>query len=175
MQQHYCFDSAQLKIVKATGVEAARLVGGHYRIAPREWLVMPWEVKTLRSLEPDEVTDKALAQTLCYGFKRAVGPSVLREGDLYRICLQDHRILRAAETTGAELRSLLRYVLIHELVHVARFGCRLQRVDMPPDQRSSEELLVDRTTENILMKHSGPTAAKVMAALRNGLDSSIKA
>jgi hypothetical protein len=113
---------------------------------------MPYEVKTLRTLDSSEVTDTALAQTVCYGFRREAGPLVLEEGDLYRICLQDHRILDAARKIEMRLGSLLTYVLTHELVHVVRFGQQLQRVDLPYELRPHEERKVEKTTRAILAK-----------------------
>ena len=150
-QQHY-FNSAQLRIVNRTQERAAKLVSDHYRVAPREWLKMPYEVRTLRSLDSSEVTDNALAQTLCYAFTRQAGSIVVNEGDLFRICLQDHRILDTAYDLQLELGYLLTYVLTHELVHVVRFGQRLESVDLPQELRSGEEERVQKTTQTILAR-----------------------
>ena len=150
------FSRGQLKMVNGASECAARLVSDYYRVAPREWLRMPYEVKTLRSLKSSEVTDAALAQTVCYAFKRQAGSLVVKEGDLFRICLQDHRILGAARDLHLGLRSLLTYVLTHELVHVVRFGQRLQSVDLAQELRSSEERMVERTTRTILAKTGDP-------------------
>src|SRR5215212_6655542 len=135
LKELYCFNNVQLKIVRKARERAASFVSDYYRVAPREWRRMPYEVKTLRALDSFEVADTALAQTVCYGFRREAGPLVLEEGDLYRICLQDHRILDAARKTEMRLGSLLTYVLTHELVHVVRFGQQLQRVDLPYELR----------------------------------------
>ena len=150
--QRSYFNTAQLRIVNRTREWAARLVSDYYRVAPREWLKMPYEVRTLRSLNSSEVTDQALAQTLCYAFTRQAGSIVVNEGDLFRICLQDHRILDAAYDLKLELESLLTYVLTHELIHVVRFGQRLQSVDLPQELRSCEEQRVEKTTQTILAK-----------------------
>jgi hypothetical protein len=147
-----CFNPVQLRIVRGARERAASLVSDYYRVAPREWLRMPYEVRTLRSLDLSEVTDTALAQTVCYAFKRQAGSVVLKEGDLFRICLQDHRILSAVRELQLGLRSLLTYVLTHELVHVVRFGQRLQSIDLPLELRSHEEHTVERTTRTILAK-----------------------
>ncbi|HVG18698.1 MAG TPA: hypothetical protein VNI02_06565 [Blastocatellia bacterium] len=156
MKDSYCFNSVQLKIVRKARERAANYVSDYYRVAPREWRRMPYEVKTLRALDSSEVTDAALAQTVCYGFRREAGPLVLEEGDLYRICLQDHRILDAARKTEMRLGSLLTYVLTHELVHVVRFGQQLQRVDLPYELRPHEEQKVEKTTRAILAKAGDP-------------------
>jgi C4-dicarboxylate-specific signal transduction histidine kinase len=147
-----CFNPTQLRTVRQARERAARLVSDYYCVAPREWRQMPYEVKTLRALDHTEVTDAALAQTVCYNFKRAAGPVVIEEGDLYRICLQDHRILDAMRHTRLGLGALLTYVLTHELVHVVRFGQRLQRIDLPVELRDDEERKVERTTRTILTR-----------------------
>ena len=150
MEDSYCFSSAQLSFVRKARARAANLVSDYYQVAPREWKQMRYEVKTLRALDSSEVTDAALAHTICYGFRREAGLLVLEEGELYRICLQDHRILRAAGETRAGLGPFLTYVLTHELVHVVRFGQRLQRIDLPPELRHGEEQRVEQTTCAIL-------------------------
>lgn len=147
-----CFDSIQMKEVNAAREQAARLITDYYRVAPREWRKMPYEVKTLRALDKSEITDIALAQTLCYGIRREAGPLILEERDLYRICLQDHRILDAAQRTRTHLKAMLTYVLTHELVHVVRFGQRMQAIDLPHELRPHEEQRVEQTTRSILTK-----------------------
>jgi predicted Zn-dependent protease with MMP-like domain len=148
----YCFNPVQLSSVRKARQRAANLVSDYYRLAPREWKQMRYEVKTMRTLDSSEVNDTALAHTVCYGFRREAGPVVLEEGDFYRICLQDHRILDAARKTDMRLGSLLTYVLTHELVHVVRFGQQLQRVDLPYELRPHEEQKVEKTTRAILAK-----------------------
>lgn len=157
------FDPIQLRIVSRTRERAASLVSDYYRVAPREWLRMPYEVRTLRSLDSSEVTDAALAQTVCYAFKRQAGSIVVKEGDLFRICLQDHRILGAARDLQLGLGSLLMYVLTHELIHVVRFGQRLQNVDLPQELRSWEERKVEKTTQTILAKAGDPDINRILS------------
>lgn len=163
MRQDF-FNPGQLRIVSAANQRAANLVSNYYRVAPREWLQMPYEVRTLRSLDSSEVTDAALAQTVCYAFKRQAGSLVLKEGDLFRICLQDHRILGAVRNLQLGLGSLLTYVLTHELVHVVRFGQRLQIVDLPQELRSNEEEKVERTTRTILAKTGDSEIDRVLSS-----------
>jgi predicted Zn-dependent protease with MMP-like domain len=158
------FSPAQLRMVKRAQRRAAALVTDFYCLAPREWQQMPYEVKTLRALDQSEIVDTALAQTLCYHFRREVGQVTLCEGDLYRICLQDHRILDAAQNTHTDLEALITYALTHELVHVVRFGLRLQRIDLPIELRAREEENVERTTVNILAKTGDVEIARVLSS-----------
>src|SRR5262249_14203456 len=71
-------------------------------------------------------------------------------GELYRICLQDNRILATHAQRGLKLSELLVYVLTHELVHVVRFGQRLQRLDLAAEERPMEERSVEIITSRIL-------------------------
>jgi hypothetical protein len=149
-----CFDAHQQSLARKAGQVAQSLVTDYYRIAPREWQNMRYEVKTLTALRSSEVADHALAQTLCYGFCKQAGPQVIEQGDLYRVCLQDHNILEAAARRNVRLRPMLTYVLTHELVHVVRFGQRLQSMNLPREMRPMEERKVEKTTRTILL-HAG--------------------
>jgi hypothetical protein len=149
-----CFDRYQKSLAARAGMVAQGLVTDYYRIAPREWQNMRYEVKTLKALSSSEVADNALAQTVCYSFCKQAGRSVIEQGDLYRVCLQDHNILEAAARRKVRLQPMLTYVLTHELIHVVRFGQRLQCVDLPCDMRHLEERKVERTTRTILA-HAG--------------------
>ena len=159
-----CFNRVQIRTVRAARNRAAALVSHYYRVAPREWNRMRYEVKTLRSLDSAEITDRALAHIFCYGFRRQAADVVLEEGDLYRICLQDHRILDAAIDSGGHLNALLTYILTHELVHVVRFGQRLQRVDLPYELRDQEEGKVESTTRAILSAQNDSKIARILSS-----------
>jgi hypothetical protein len=164
MNTRPCFDVYQAGAARKSRRVAEELVTDYYRIAPREWHAMPYEVKTLQALDSSEIVDTALAHTLCYRFRRQAGTLVLAEGDLYRICLQDHRILDTALSTNARLDALLTYVLTHELVHVVRFGQRLQRMDLPEELRQDEEYYVERLTRNILARTGDPEIIRLFSA-----------
>jgi hypothetical protein len=107
---------------------------------------MPYEVRTLDELEATEICEGVFAHLLCYGVRREIGSRVVAEHDIYRICLQDDAIL----ASGLDVAGVLLYVLTHELVHVVRFGQRMQSLDLPPHLRSCEEACVDRTARLIL-------------------------
>ena len=158
MRELQRFGKAELKAVRQARADAEALVGSFYVLAPREWERMTYEVRTLKELAPEEVNHRAFAQVMCYDCTRRIGETVIDRRDLYRICLQDHRILRAAGRGLAPARRinklpldpLLLYVLTHELVHVVRFAQQMQRLDLPPELRSQEEMSVEQTTRQIL-------------------------
>jgi hypothetical protein len=152
------FGKPELKAVERARAEAANLVGDFYVLAPREWERITYEVRTLEELAPEEISDQAFAQVLCYDLTRRLGRAVIDRRDLYRICLQDHRILRVAgggpkalaKPDQLALEPLLLYVLTHELVHVIRFAQQMQCLDLAPELRPQEELSVEQTTRHIL-------------------------
>src|ERR1051326_4916990 len=118
---------------------------------------MTYEVRTLEELAPEEIHNQAFAQVLCYDFTRRIGQTILDRRDLYRICLQDHRILQAI--TGSRpvapkadklaLEPFLLYLLTHELIHIVRFTQRMQHLDLAPALRPQEEMNVEQPTGHI--------------------------
>ncbi len=151
------FGKAELKAVEQAQKGAEELVGGFYVIAPREWERLHYEVRTLSELAPEEVCHQAFAQVLCYDCVRCIGADIIEHNDLYRICLQDHCLLRVARRgndgyrlSELDLEPLLLYVLTHELVHVVRFSQHLQSLDLAPELRTQEEISVEQTTRQIL-------------------------
>ena len=90
------FSAAERRAVRVAERRAAELVSAFYVLSPREWSRMPYEVRTTQQLTPTERHIAALAEVRCYGVRRTVGERVLAEHDLYRICLNDERILAHA-------------------------------------------------------------------------------
>lgn len=157
------FSRREQQLVHAVERRAAQLVSQFYVLAPREWERMPYEVRTLESLRPEEIHDGVLAQVLCYGVRREVD-DIVREHDLFRICLQDHTILnRMRAESGVPMRALLLYVLTHELIHVVRFGQKMQAIDLAPHLRPLEEASVDRTARLILRECDEPGLGDALA------------
>jgi hypothetical protein len=148
------FDREHFPIIERARRQAEQLVWGFYVLSGREGERIHYEVKTLRDLRPEEVREDALAHLVCYDFVRRVGTHIVHRYEVYRICLQDDRLLEIARALPRplDLRALLLYVLTHELVHVVRFVQKLQRVDLPPEERAIEEAVVERTTWRILAR-----------------------
>ncbi|HWQ35642.1 MAG TPA: hypothetical protein VNQ79_22540 [Blastocatellia bacterium] len=159
-----------MKAVERACAAAEELVGDFYVLAPRERERMNYEVRTLEELAPEEICDEAFAQVLCYDCTRRVGSSIIDRRELYRICLQDHRILRAAgrlrrsvASDKPALEPFLLYILTHELVHVVRFSQQMQRLDLAPELRPQEELSVEQTTHRILTPVADQHLKRVIA------------
>jgi hypothetical protein len=71
--------------------------------------------------------------------------------DFYRVCLQDHNILKTLEASpDLSLFPMLLYVITHELVHVIRFSQFLALFEAAEAEKAREETLVHQLTQKIL-------------------------
>lgn len=147
------FNTQELQLVQTASQQAEYFVTRYYALAPREWTHIRYEVKTQTELEPTERLDSVLAQVICYQYTRQINQKTQHQ-DLYRICLQDRKIINTFDKTSVDLFQLLLYVLTHEFVHVVRFGQQLQRIDLPLTERAREEEFVETITERILRSNN---------------------
>jgi hypothetical protein len=126
-------------------------IGDYYKFSSRQWGRHQYDVKTLASLEDDEITSFAFAllnkrSRVIEGFD-----SSTKKRDFYFICLQDHLILNALQRDeNLTLLPLLVYIFTHELIHIVRFCNFLQRYEITGKNREYEEGLVHDATFNIL-------------------------
>jgi len=71
--------------------------------------------------------------------------------DFYRVCLQDHNILKTLEgSPDLALFPLLLYIVTHELVHVIRFSQFLALFEAAEAEKALEETRVHQLTQKIL-------------------------
>lgn len=134
---------------------AEEKIGDYYQFSSRQWKRYQYDVKTLATLEEDEIISFAFAllnkrSRVVEGFD-----SSTKKRDFYFICLQDHLILNALRRDkNLTLLPLLVYIFTHELVHIVRFCNFFQRYEVMGKNREYEESLVHETTFNILKKNS---------------------
>ena len=134
---------------------AEEKIGDYYKFSSEQWRRHQYDVKTLASLEEDEITSFAFAllnkrSRVIEGFD-----SSTKKRDFYFICLQDHQILNALQRDkNLTLLPLLVYIFTHELVHIVRFCNFFQRYEITGKSKEYEEGLVHETTFNILKKIS---------------------
>ena len=130
---------------------AERLTGRCYGIAAHEWKFYPYDIRTLKQLRREEVTDRGFAQLAKYSLAEDHRPREDRVSEFYRICVQDHVILQALHRRGdVTLRPLLLYVMTHELVHVVRFSRSMQDYSVRGLERQQEEKEVHDITYQLL-------------------------
>ena len=146
------FNPLQLSKIKGVFGHAERLAGRYFNMTEAEVKTQRYDVKTLVHLEAHEVNDRAFAHLCKYAIRKEEPAEPSRSYDLYRICLQDDRILDAVERAHSFIRleSLMLYIAVHELVHVIRFGNEHADFHATPVERQREEEKVDKITRSML-------------------------
>ena len=149
-RSHFTHDELSL-VSRATSV-SENLVSDHYKISESQWLRNRYDIKTGANLSPWEYAPKAIfAQVIRYKGTPSPDAGPPQEFDLYMICLQDHTILNEVRCKPEiQLYPFLIYLLVHELIHIIRFGHFIQNFAMPPSERELEENIVHEQTRKIL-------------------------
>ena len=131
--------------------------GDYYKFSFEQWKRHRYDVKTLKSLNKDEISSYGFALLNRYSSEISGYENRKKKGDFYFICLQDHHILDALiRDENLILLSLLVYIFTHELVHIVRFCNFHQRYEISGKGKESEERLVHATTYDILKDISLP-------------------
>jgi hypothetical protein len=130
---------------------AEELVSDFYKMSFSQWLKPRFDIITTAQLSSEEIVDGPFAQIIRYEGKRKGSPLGSDTFDFYKICLQDHAILKRLEMTP-ELKMLpfLAYIMIHELIHIVRFNKFLQIFEASEDEKKVEERRVHAITHQIL-------------------------
>jgi hypothetical protein len=150
------FTPGEISIIDKALEISEEVTCNHYHISTGNWKKYGFEVSNLAQLKEEEITPHGLAQIARYIFPFPYRIPVYTPRDYYRICLQDHNILRVLERQdGIELLPLMVYILTHELVHIIRFRTFMQRFDVDQEAREIEEEKVHQTTYQILKSLKG--------------------
>lgn len=158
------FNPDQILEVNKAVTLAEELVSNFYKMSPNEWLRPRYDVKTLADLDHEEIVDEPFAQIMRYQGKPK--GSNLESGfyDFYKICIQDHNILKAiANNPRLSLTAFCVYIVSHELIHIVRFSKFLQNFDASKDEKMAEEKRVHTLTHEILSKVQLPGMEDVLA------------
>ena len=132
-------------------VVAEEMTSDFFKLTSRHWLTARYDISTLVHLREEEVSPHALA--LVAKYDGCPPGRVLKSSsfDFYRVCLQDHNILKTlASRSDLNLFPLLCYVLTHELVHIVRFSRFEAFFESSPKEKDEEEARVHRLTWKIL-------------------------
>lgn len=158
------FNPDQLQVVNHAVTMAEELVSNYFKMSASQWLRPRYDVKTLIDLTPDEVVEKPFAQIIRYQGKRKGSTLGSDTYDFYKICIQDHNILRAAELhPELPLMAFCVYIVAHELIHIVRFSKFLQNFDANKDEKLAEEKRVHAITHDILSQVQLPGTDQVLA------------
>jgi len=146
---------------------AETLVGDFFRLDLGDLERFPYDLRTLANLERQEKTRKALAQVCKYEYRKEAELLNLRRREFYRICLQDDKILNTIQAEPPSmLKTLLLYVLTHELIHVTRFSLEPRRFHLDPREKGVEERFVHRMTYEILKSFRDPHLGPMLERYR---------
>ena len=146
------FNPLQVSRIKGVFGQAERLAGRYFHLTDEQMRAQRYDLRTLAHLEAHEVDEKAFAHLCKYSIRKGEQVEKPRTYDLYRICLQDNRILGAIERAHSFIRleSLMLYIAVHELVHVIRFASGQADFEAPRAERLQEEEKVDQITRTVL-------------------------
>jgi hypothetical protein len=143
------FHPQHKELLKDAVVIAEEVTSDFFKLS--HWRRARYDILTLEALRREEVSPHALALVAKYHGRHEGRLLSSASFDFYRVCLQDHNILRALKRRpGLRLFPLLLYVLTHELVHIVRFSQFQALFDAPEAERRREEEKVHRLTQEIL-------------------------
>ena len=148
---HSIFLEHHKELLRDATAIAEEMTSDFFKLTPNCWRRARYDILTLEGLEQEEISSHALALVAKYHGchrDRVLNSAVF---DFYRICLQDHNILKALDSCpDLSLLPLLLYILTHELVHVVRFSRFQALFEAPEEQKSEEERKVHLLTQKIL-------------------------
>lgn len=157
------FTPAQMEVIGDAGAIAEEVLSDRFALTSGHWRRWPYEVRRRCELRPGEDPGDSFAHLVRYG--KEVGEKE-RGGDclqFYRVCLNDPAILRATGGGGAErLLPFMVYVMLHELIHIVRFGRYLYH-PLREEGRGREEARVEALTRELLAPVRLPGLSGVIA------------
>jgi hypothetical protein len=151
MEQAHYFHNQHKEILKEATVIAEEVTSDFFKLSGSHWRRARYDILTLEALRAEEISPHALALVAKYNGRHQ--DRVLQSAifDFYRVCLQDHNILKMLEKyDDLSLFPLLVYVVTHELIHIVRFSQFLALFEAPEEGKHEEEQRVHRLTQEIL-------------------------
>ena len=145
------FHPEHKELLNEAAVIAEEVTSDFFKLSPAHWRRARYDILTLEGLSREEISPHAHA--LVAKYKGCPQNSSLQSGwfDFYRVCLQDHNILKTLEASPhLSLFPLLLYIITHELVHVIRFSQFLALFEACGEEQALEEARVHHLTQKIL-------------------------
>ena len=168
------FKDDELIVVNNAVAMAEELVSNYFKMSANQWLRPKFDIKTLADLSDNERVDGPFAQIIRYEGKLKGGVLGSSAYDFYKICIQDHAILKILkERRELTLASFALYVVTHELVHIVRFSRFLQNFNASNTEKLAEERRVHAITHDILepvKAHGLDTVLDFYATWRSPID-----
>jgi hypothetical protein len=151
MEPAQYFHQNHKELLKEAAVIAEEATSDFFKLSSSHWRRARYDILTLEALRDEEISSHALALVAKYDGRPQ--DRLLRSAafDFYRVCLQDHNILKTLKNcTDLSLFPLLLYILTHELVHIVRFSQFLALFEAPEERKQEEEGRVHRLSQKIL-------------------------
>ena len=168
MNKYQYFSPHDIPIVTNSVAVAEELVSNHYKLSVSQLLHLNYDVKTLIDLSENEIVDDHFAQVIRYAEKTKNGLPEAPVKDFYKVCLQDHSIIKAMKKSmDLDLYAFAIYIVCHELIHIIRFRRFLQHFDAPFSEKMNEEVRVHIKTHEILSKVNIKQLDPVMEFYKN--------
>ena len=145
------FHPQHKELLKEAAVIAEEVTSDFFKLSPAHWRRARYDILTLEGLSREEISPHAHA--LVAKYQGCPQNSSLQSAgfDFYRVCLQDHNILKTLEASPQlSMFPLLLYIITHELVHVIRFSQFLALFEACGEEQALEEARVHRLTQKIL-------------------------
>jgi len=150
MEPAQYFHQDHKELLKEAAVIAEEVTSDFFKLSPCHWRRARYDILTLEALRAEEISSHALA--LVAKYDGCHKDRLLRSAafDFYRVCLQDHNILKTLQHVDYLMFPLLLYIVTHELVHIVRFSQFLALFEAPEEHKQEEERRVHRLTQKIL-------------------------
>jgi hypothetical protein len=135
-----------------------------------QWLRNRYDIRAARDLTEEETVQGPFAQVVGYEARKKDTALTSSVFTFYRICIQDPAILRTlASRADLRLFPFLVYIVVHELVHVVRFGKFITMYESAsePDTVMDEEKRVHDLTHRILGEVAVPGMDRVLEHYSN--------
>ncbi|AEB09018.1 hypothetical protein [Desulfobacca acetoxidans] len=151
------FTGSDKSTIQEAVLIAEEVTSDFFKLSSSQWRRSRYDILTLESLWDEEISTHALAQLAKYTCCLPGRELKSAQFDLYRICLQDHNILKTLEKeTTLLLLPLMIYVITHELVHIVRFSYFHHLFEATAEERKLEEKRVHSLTQEILVPLRSP-------------------
>jgi hypothetical protein len=149
--QRRAFSDNEIAVLGQSIEVSEDLISDYFKISTSQWQRYRYDIQSLKDLAEDEITDLAFAQIRRYARCPSERLRGSEFGEYFKICLQDHIIVRALQRDPQILLlPLTTYIVTHELIHVVRFARFLQRFEVGDREREAEELVVHSLTRQLL-------------------------
>lgn len=156
------FQGSEKSIIQEAVLVAEESTSDFFKLSVNQWRRSRYDVLTLEGLREEEISPHALAQLAKYTCCLPGRELKSAHFDLYRICLQDHNILKTLDQESKlVLLPLLIYIVTHELVHIVRFSHFHQLFDATAAEKAQEERRVHALTREILRPFKCPDLEKI--------------